>query len=60
MSRNYLLDKHGDLVNTQLAAVGFNLKKMLQRLKAEALNILPNLFGEFWTQFGIQNMHFEI
>lgn len=43
MSRNYLLDEQGDLVNTLLAAAGFNLRKMLQRLKAEALNI----FAEF-------------
>jgi IS5 family transposase len=39
MSRNYLLNEQGDLVNTLLAAAGFNLRKMLQRLKAEALNI---------------------
>ena len=39
MNSNYLLDEQGDLVNTLLAAAGFNLKKMLQRLKAEALNI---------------------
>lgn len=36
MSRNYLLDLIGDKNNTILAAAGFNLKKMLQRLKAEA------------------------
>jgi len=33
MSRNYLLNEQGDLVNTLLAATGFNLRKMLQRLK---------------------------
>ena len=27
LSRNYLLDEQGDLVNTQLAAAGFNLIK---------------------------------
>lgn len=43
MSRNYLLDQQGDLVNTLLAAAGFNLRKMLQRLKAEALNIFVQL-----------------
>ena len=48
MSRNYLLDEQGDMVNTLLAAAGFNLRKMLQRLKAEALNI----FVEFiWQIF---------
>lgn len=39
MSRNYLLDEQGDLVNTLLAATGFNLRKMLQRIKAGALII---------------------
>jgi IS5 family transposase len=39
MSRNYLLDDVGDIVNTLLAAAGFNLRKMLQRLKAGALTI---------------------
>jgi IS5 family transposase len=39
MSRNYLLDELGDKVNTILAAAGFNLRKMLQRLKAEVQNI---------------------
>lgn len=37
MSRNFLLDEIGDSINTILAATGFNLKKMLQRLKAEAI-----------------------
>ena len=36
MSRNFLLDTDGDKINTILAAAGFNLRKMLQRLKAEA------------------------
>ena len=39
MGRNYLLNEQGDLVNTLLAAAGFNLRKMLQRLKAGALDI---------------------
>lgn len=56
MSRNYLLDEQGDLVNTLLAAAGFNLRKMLQRIKAEAQNIFvefinymfrPNLIFKF-------------
>jgi IS5 family transposase len=45
MSRNYLLDEVGDMVNTLLAAAGFNLRKMLQRLKAGALNI----FDLIWS-----------
>ena len=39
MSRNYLLDEQGDIINTLLAAAGFNLRKMLQRLKAKAQHI---------------------
>ena len=54
MSRNYLLDEQGDLVNTLLAAAGFNLRKMLQRLKAEALNIFAQLiwriFAPVWNR----------
>jgi len=38
MSRNFLSDEIGDIVNTLLAAAGFNLRKMLQRLKAGAQN----------------------
>lgn len=43
MFRNFLLDEDGDKLNTILAAVGFNLRKMLQRLKAEALNIFVSI-----------------
>jgi hypothetical protein len=53
MSRNYLLDEQGDLVNTLLAAAGFNLRKMLQRLKAEALSIfakfIRRIFAPIWN-----------
>lgn len=45
MSRNYLLDEVGDVVNTLLAAAGFNLRKMLQRLKAEALPIFDLIWN---------------
>ena len=44
MSRNFLLDAIGDKVNTLLAAAGFNLRKMLQRLKAEALQIFTHFY----------------
>jgi len=47
MSRNFLLDKQGDKINTILVATGFNIRKMLQRLKAEALNI----YVKFWILF---------
>lgn len=36
MLRNYLLDEIGDTMNSILAAAGFNLRKMLRRLKSEA------------------------
>jgi IS5 family transposase len=49
MSRNYLLDEQGDLVNTLLAAAGFNLRKMLQRIKTGALEIFARLI---WVIFG--------
>jgi len=39
MLRNYLLDQTGDSMNSILAAAGFNLRKMLRRLKSEAKNI---------------------
>jgi len=56
MSINYLLNEQGDLVNTLLAAAGFNLRKMLQRLKAEALNIFVQIFRH--TFFPIWNQRF--
>lgn len=40
MWRNFLLDEQGDKINTILAATGFNLRKMLQRLKAGAINTI--------------------
>lgn len=36
MLRNYLLDEIGDNMNSILAAAGFNLRKMLRKLKSEA------------------------
>lgn len=58
MGRNYLLDEQGDMVNTLLAAAGFNLRKMLRRLKAEAQYIFVEfirfiLFSPKWVlEFG--------
>jgi len=48
MSRNYLLDDQGDKINTILAAAGFNFRKMLQRLKAEAKKILAYIWEYFF------------
>ena len=39
MLKNYLLDQVGDNMNSILAAVGFNLRKMLRRLKSGVKNI---------------------
>jgi transposase, IS5 family len=49
MSKNFLLDEQGDIVNTLLAAAGFNLRKMLQQLKAEALNIIVEFFRNIFA-----------
>lgn len=40
MLRNYLLDQIGDTMNSILACAGFNLRKMLRRLKSEVKSIL--------------------
>ena len=39
MWRNFLLDENGDKLNTILAATGFNLRKMLRRIEAGAMEI---------------------
>lgn len=44
MIRNYLSGELGDTMNTLLAAAGFNMKKMLNRLKAEAINFIYHTF----------------
>jgi transposase, IS5 family len=55
MSRNYLLDERGDLVNTLLAAAGFNLKKMLRRIKAGVIDIVVRLIYRFFEQIWCPN-----
>jgi len=44
MWRNFLLDEDGDKLNKILAATGFNLRKILQRLEAGAMNIIVLFF----------------
>ena len=44
MIRNYLSGELGDTMNTLLAAAGFNMKKMLRRLKAEAINFIFHIY----------------
>jgi hypothetical protein len=46
MLRNYLLDQIGDNMNSILAAVGFNLRKMLRRLKSKA-KLIFEVFEHF-------------
>ena len=50
MIRNYLSGELGDTLNTLLAAAGFNIKKMLRRLKAEALNYFFRFFKRVFYQ----------
>ena len=50
MIRNYLSGELGDTLNTLLAAAGFNMKKMLRRLKAEALNYFFRFFKRVFYQ----------
>ena len=45
MIRNYLSGTRGDAINTLLAAAGFNMMKMLRRIKAETIDLCQNLFG---------------
>ena len=54
MLRNYLKGVIGDQLNTLLAGTGFNLKKMLNRIKEQ---ILFNLFQilSFWKQLFFKN-----
>ncbi len=45
MIRNYLSGTQGDTINTLLAATGFNMMKMLRRIKAETIAWCQNLLG---------------
>lgn len=52
MGRNYLRDPIGDSINTILAAAGFNLRKMLRRLKAGAKYIYELILNWILTRQG--------
>jgi len=45
MIRNYLSGELGDIMNTLLAATGFNMKKMLRRLRSQVLNYFFKLLA---------------
>ena len=55
MIRNYLSGELGDMLNTLLAAAGFNMKKMLRRLKAEAANFLARIFNRVFVNWKFSN-----
>jgi IS5 family transposase len=44
MIRNYLSGTQGDVINTLLAATGFNMMKMLKRIKAETIVLCRYLY----------------
>ena len=50
MWRNFLLDEDGDKLNTILAATGFNLRKMLQRLEAGAMELLTLIINWIYAR----------
>jgi hypothetical protein len=45
MIRNYLSGTLGDAINTLLAATGFNMMKMLRRIKAETVALCRYFYG---------------
>jgi hypothetical protein len=55
MIRNYLSGTQGDVINTLLAATGFNMMKMLRRIKAQTINLCRNLHGTLVHFMNIKN-----
>jgi len=49
MSRNYLSGNLGDTMNTLLASAGFNMRKMLLRLRKEVKNILSYIINAIFS-----------
>jgi hypothetical protein len=45
MIRNYLSGTQGDVINTLLAATGFNMMKMLRRIKAATVVLCRYFYG---------------
>ena len=45
MIRNYLSGTQGDVINTLLAATGFNMMKMLRRIKAATVVLCQYFYG---------------
>ena len=55
MIRNYLSGTQGDTINTLLAAAGFNMMKMLRRIKAETIVLCQNPLGSLLHYMNIKN-----
>ena len=55
MGQNYLHGKNSSQINAFLAATGWNLKKMMRKLKLELEKIFSNLFWKFLTK----NLNFK-
>ena len=55
MIRNYLSGTQGDTINTLLAAAGFNMMKMLRRIKAETIDLCQKLIGSLVHYMNIKN-----
>ena len=53
---NYLSGTQGDAINSLLAATGFNMMKMLRRLKIEAKNLVIFIIRLIWSQ---KNLAYE-
>ena len=49
MSRNYLSGNLVDTMNTLLASAGFNMRKMLLRLRKEVKNILSYIINAIFS-----------
>ena len=59
MLRNYLKGVIGDQLNTILAGTGFNLKKMLNRIKEQILFDLFQIIN-FWKRLFLRKKTFKI
>jgi IS5 family transposase len=60
LSRNFLSGVLGDEINTLLAAVAFNMKKFLNRVKARIRNLLCQLFNFVLDLFNTIHFYIQI
>jgi hypothetical protein len=59
MIRNYLSGTQGDVINALLAATGFNMRKMLRRIRAKALNLWQYLERTIYQYLNIKILEQE-